>query len=116
MIELKQTETFRKWWQRLADERARGAIFARLDRLAYGHAGDVAPMGEGVSELRIHGACPRADRKVGPVGPRLPRLFPEPGQHDHRPAVRRRQEHPGARHPQGPASGTGMERMTWPRD
>lgn len=54
MIELKQTETFRKWWQRLRDERARGVIFARLDRLAYGHAGDVQPVGEGISELRIH--------------------------------------------------------------
>lgn len=54
MIELRQTETFRKWWTRLKDERVRGAIFARLDRLAYGHAGDVEPVGEGISELRIH--------------------------------------------------------------
>jgi putative addiction module killer protein len=54
MLDLKQTETFRKWWTRLKDERARGAIFGGLDRLAYGHAGDVEPVGEGVSELRIH--------------------------------------------------------------
>lgn len=54
MIELKQTETFRKWWMRLRDERARGAIFSRLDRLAYGHTGDAEPVGEGISELRIH--------------------------------------------------------------
>lgn len=54
MIELHQTETFRKWWMRLKDERARGVIFARLDRLAYGLAGDVEPVGEGISELRIH--------------------------------------------------------------
>ena len=54
MVELKQTETFRKWWTKLKDERARGVIFARLDRLAYGHTGDVEPVGEGVSELRIH--------------------------------------------------------------
>lgn len=54
MIELKQTETFRRWWASLRDERARGVIAARLDRLAYGLAGDVAPVGEGVSELRIH--------------------------------------------------------------
>jgi putative addiction module killer protein len=54
MIELRQTETFRKWWKRLRDERARGVIFARLDRLAYGHTGDVEPVGQGVSELRIH--------------------------------------------------------------
>ena len=54
MIELKQTETFRKWRERLRDERARALIASRLDRLAFGLAGDVAPVGEGVSELRIH--------------------------------------------------------------
>ncbi len=54
MLELKQTETFRKWWANLTDERARGLIFSRLNRLAYGHPGDVAPVGEGISELRVH--------------------------------------------------------------
>jgi len=54
VFELKQTETFRRWWTRLKDKRALGVIFARLDRLAYGHAGDAEPVGEGVSELRIH--------------------------------------------------------------
>ena len=54
MLELKQTETFRKWRMRLRDVRARAMIASRLDRLAYGHTGDVAPVGEGVSELRIH--------------------------------------------------------------
>jgi putative addiction module killer protein len=54
MFALEQTETFRKWRTALRDERARAAIASRLDRLAYGHAGDVAPVGEGVSELRIH--------------------------------------------------------------
>lgn len=54
MPELKQTATFRKWWTGLRDERAVAVIFARLDRLAYGHAGDVQPVGEGISELRIH--------------------------------------------------------------
>ncbi|MGB8363582.1 MAG: type II toxin-antitoxin system RelE/ParE family toxin [Rhizomicrobium sp.] len=54
MFEPKQTETFRKWWTRLKDDRARGLIFARLERLAYEHAGDVTPVGEGISELRIH--------------------------------------------------------------
>jgi putative addiction module killer protein len=56
LFELKQTETFRKWRLRLKDERARALIASRLDRLAFGHAGDVKPVGEGVSELRIdHG-------------------------------------------------------------
>ena len=54
LIELKQTQTFQKWRTRLPDERARALIASRLDRLAYGHAGDVEPVGHGVSELRIH--------------------------------------------------------------
>jgi putative addiction module killer protein len=54
MLELKQTEQFRRWRTRLKDERARTLIASRLDRLAYGHAGDAAPVGDGISELRIH--------------------------------------------------------------
>lgn len=54
MIEIKQTEAFRKWRVRLKDERARALIASRLDRLAFGHAGDVEPVGHGISELRIH--------------------------------------------------------------
>jgi putative addiction module killer protein len=55
-MEIKQTETFRKWRMRLKDERVRGLIASRIDRLAFGNAGDVRPVGEGVSELRIdHG-------------------------------------------------------------
>jgi putative addiction module killer protein len=56
MIEFKQTETFRKWRLRLRDERAKALIASRLDRLAFGNAGDVRPVGQGISELRIdHG-------------------------------------------------------------
>lgn len=54
MIEIKQTETFRKWRMQLKDERARGLIASRLDRLSFGHAGDAEPVGQGISELRIH--------------------------------------------------------------
>jgi len=45
---------FRNWRTKLTDERARALIASRLDRLAYGHAGDARPVGEGISELRIH--------------------------------------------------------------
>ena len=56
MIEFKQTETFRKWRVRLKDGRIRALIASRLDRLAFGNAGDVKPVGQGISELRIdHG-------------------------------------------------------------
>jgi putative addiction module killer protein len=54
VLELRQTETFRQWRLRLRDERARALIASRLDRLAYGHAGDAKSIGDGVSELRIH--------------------------------------------------------------
>ncbi len=53
MIEFKQTETFRKWRVRLKDGRIRALIASRLDRLAFGNAGDVKPVGQGISELRI---------------------------------------------------------------
>ncbi|MGF6530475.1 putative addiction module killer protein [Paraburkholderia sp. GAS206C] len=53
-IEIKQTETFRLWESRLRDRRARTMIAARVFRLAQGLSGDIAPVGEGVSELRIH--------------------------------------------------------------
>ena len=53
-MELKQTETFRLWESKLKDRRARTIIATRLMRLAEGLPGDVAPVGEGVSELRIH--------------------------------------------------------------
>ena len=54
MFELKQTEVFRKWRLGLRDERARAVIASRLDRLAFGLVGDVQPVGQGVSDLRIH--------------------------------------------------------------
>lgn len=54
MIEIKQTEVFRKWRQHLKDGRALAMIASRLDRLAFGHFGDVEPIGQGISELRIH--------------------------------------------------------------
>jgi len=54
MFELKQTDVFRTWFAALRDERAVAAIASRLDRLAFGHTGDVKPVGKGVSELRIH--------------------------------------------------------------
>ncbi len=53
-MEIQQTETFRLWEARLKDRRARTLIAARLFRLAAGLPGDVAPVGHGVSELRIH--------------------------------------------------------------
>ena len=53
MIEIRKTETFSKWIDSLRDIRARARVQVRIERLSYGHAGDVKPVGEGVSELRI---------------------------------------------------------------
>ena len=53
MIEIRQTEVFSKWLRGLRDRQARARIQTRIDRLQLGLAGDVKPIGEGVSELRI---------------------------------------------------------------
>lgn len=54
MKKLLQTETFRLWELQLKDIRAKTIIATRLFRLANGLAGDVSPVGKGISELRIH--------------------------------------------------------------
>ena len=53
-MEVRQTEAFSTWLGDLNDDRARVKIQARIDRLALGNLGDVAPVGEGVSEMRVH--------------------------------------------------------------
>lgn len=51
---IEQTEEFSDWLKALQDRRAAARIAARTDRLSRGLFGDVAPVGGGVSELRIH--------------------------------------------------------------
>jgi putative addiction module killer protein len=53
MIEVRKTEKFAKWLDGLNDIRAKARILVRIERLAAGNPGDVKPVGEGVSELRI---------------------------------------------------------------
>ena len=53
MIELQQTPEFARWIDGLRDLRARARIQIRIRRLADGNPGDVKPVGEGVSELRV---------------------------------------------------------------
>ena len=53
MIEIRQTTRFAAWLAGLRDERAKARILKRLDRAGQGNLGDVAPVGEGVSEMRI---------------------------------------------------------------
>jgi putative addiction module killer protein len=52
--DVRQSDVFSRWLRGLADSRAKARIAARIDRLAQGNLGDVAAVGDGVSELRIH--------------------------------------------------------------
>jgi len=51
--EIRKTDTYARWLDSLRDIHARARVLARVERLAAGNPGDVKPVGEGVSELRI---------------------------------------------------------------
>ena len=63
MLEIRKTEVFARWLDGLRDVRARARVQVRIERLAADNPGDVRPVGEGVSELRID------------YGSRLPGVF-----------------------------------------
>ncbi len=54
MIEIRQTAVYSKWFAALRDLRARAQILRRVERMEAGNPGDVASVGNGVSEMRIH--------------------------------------------------------------
>jgi len=53
MVEIRKTGLFAKWIDNLRDVQAKARVLVRIGRLASGNAGDVKPVGEGVSEMRI---------------------------------------------------------------
>jgi putative addiction module killer protein len=53
MIQIRKTDIYVAWIDAMRDIRARARILARVERLAAGNPGDVKPVGDGVSELRI---------------------------------------------------------------
>ena len=53
MIEIRKTERFARWIDKLRDVQGRARILARIERLAGGNPGDVRRIREGVSEMRI---------------------------------------------------------------
>ncbi len=53
MIEVRQTDEYAEWFKSLRDRQARARVNTRIRRLSLGNPGDVQPVGEGVSELRI---------------------------------------------------------------
>lgn len=54
MIDVRRTVVFREWFNGLRDLRAKMRIDAQIRKLSLGNFGDVKPVGEGVSEIRIH--------------------------------------------------------------
>jgi putative addiction module killer protein len=54
VFEVQKTDEFDKWLSALADQRAVAKIASRIERLGLGNPGDVKPVGEGVSEMRVN--------------------------------------------------------------
>lgn len=54
MIRIEETERFSNWLSALRDPVAKAKIALRIQRLAFGNPGDIAPIGDGLSEMRIH--------------------------------------------------------------
>lgn len=54
MTEIIRSATFSAWLAGLTDGRARARIQARIERMADGNTGDAEPIGDGLSEARIH--------------------------------------------------------------
>jgi putative addiction module killer protein len=53
MFTVQLTESFEAWLLALRDLKGRTAIARRIERMAGGNFGDVKPVGDGVSELRV---------------------------------------------------------------
>ena len=54
MISIEETEEFSNWLAGLRDPTAKAKIASRIRRLAFGNPGDIAPIGGGLSEMRMH--------------------------------------------------------------
>ena len=54
VVSIKPLSQFTDWLDGLSDVTVRGVVVARIKRLESGLLGDVEPVGDGVSELRIH--------------------------------------------------------------
>ena len=53
MVEIIKSTTFDRWLRKLRDPRAKARIEMRIRRLVLGNAGDVQPIGDGLSEMKI---------------------------------------------------------------
>jgi len=53
-VKIRESDEFKTWYVKLKDKRAKIRIDVRIKRLAIGNPGDVEPIGEGCSEIKIH--------------------------------------------------------------
>jgi putative addiction module killer protein len=53
MYEVQKTDEFDSWLSALADQKAVAKVLTRIERLGMGNPGDVGPVGDGISEMRI---------------------------------------------------------------
>jgi putative addiction module killer protein len=74
MFEIQKTDEFDIWLSGLADQKAKAKIVSRIERLGFGNPGDVKPVGEGLSEMRV------------PCGPGYRVYYKQTGQ-DRRPSL-----------------------------
>ena len=54
MVEIIESATFKRWVRGLRDRRAVARINARLRNASLGNFGDTKPVGDGISEMRVH--------------------------------------------------------------
>jgi len=54
MLEIRESPAYAAWFSALRDRTAKARIDIRIRRLSLGNSGDIRPIGEGLSELRIH--------------------------------------------------------------
>jgi len=54
MKKIRKSSVYLKWLKNLKDHVGKALIYERIDRLASGNPGDVEPVGDKISELRIH--------------------------------------------------------------
>jgi probable addiction module antidote protein len=67
MLEVRQTTIYSSWFSELRDKAAKVRIDIRIRRLSLGKPGDVKPVGEGVSELRVNFRSPNMAKTVTTV-------------------------------------------------
>ena len=53
MIEIRETVVYKKWFDSIKDRKTRSVIDVRIRRVSIGNFGDVEPVGNGISELKI---------------------------------------------------------------